>query len=564
MSPDPLSSRSPRRARLASALLAVAAPLALGGLAGCFAIGDGLPPPLDAFYYPTGLVVSPGRSALYVVNSDFDLQYNGGTVLALDLAALRDGQIAKLRTALNTEGTGAAQACAELGLEANDNPTLYPGPCKHLTLAPFVKKAAVIGAFASGGALALRPDPCADGTGARLFVPVRGDPSVTYFDIVDDRPLACSPPATTAPCADAICLVCDADPESGRCRGDHLVGRDPADSQRNLTLPVEPFGLAVDDLGESLVIAHQTEQLASLVVNRWGDGQKPTLEHYVGSLPAGPTDVAALPIPRLVRERWAAADASRSMDYTPAFGVSFRAAPEFDLLRYTNDVGASPQRPFITRSAASRIATTASTTDSRGLAVDASDRQACESGCSTGLDREACLRACAEDHPLRVFMGNRGPAALVTGEIQTVFTEKGLPGGGTEVTGAFEVASFQDAFPLAFGTSRVAIGHVIDKEGKRALRVFAVTFDSRFVFSFDPEARRVDAIIRTGRGPQAIAFDTGEEDDGNGNKRMYSTMFVAHFTDSWVGVVDLDMRNTATFGSMFLRVGQPQPPKESQ
>jgi hypothetical protein len=552
-------------------LLAASAPLALGGLGACFAIGEGLPPPLDKFYYPTGLLVSPGRSALYVINSDFDLQYNGGTVQALDLAALREGQINKLRTALNTEGTGAVQACAALGLAPNDNPTLYPGPCKPITLGPLVAKSTVIGAFASGGVLALRP--CKDGRGARLFVPVRGDPSVTYFDIVDDRQesAGCPKPTSyTPPCADAVCLSCGADPDSSRCSGDHLIGRDPGQSQRNLTLPVEPFGIAVDDLGESLVVAHQTQALASLVVNRWGsDAQnkdrRPTLEHYVGNLPAGPTDVVGLPIPKLILERWALEDpAARSIDYTPAFGLSFRAAPEFDLIRYESDEGSSAARPFITRAAAARIGITASSTDSRGVAVDASERQACESGCVEGAEREACLRTCVEKHPLRVFMGNRAPAALVTGEIATVFTEKGLPGGGTQVTGAFEVPSFQDAVPLAFGTSRVAIGRVIDQEGKPSLRVFAVTFDSRFVFSYDPQARRVDAIIRTGRGPQAIAFDTGEEDDGNGNKRMYSTMFVAHFTDSWVGVVDLDMRNPATFGSMFLSVGEPQPPKESQ
>src|ERR1700760_1591860 len=61
--------------------------VAAGG--GCFYTDNGLSPPTEGFYFPTGLVVSPGRTALYVANSDFDLQFNGGTVAVLDLGTLR-------------------------------------------------------------------------------------------------------------------------------------------------------------------------------------------------------------------------------------------------------------------------------------------------------------------------------------------------------------------------------------------------------------------------------------------------------------------------------------------
>src|SRR5262249_41715881 len=115
---------------------------------------------------------------------------------------------------------------------------------------------------------------------------------------------------------------------------------------------------------------------------------------------------------------------------------------------------------------------------------------------------------------------------------------------------------------------------------------FAVAFDSRFVFSYDPIGRRVDAIIRTGRGPHPIAFDTclpetalkpnglkiatcreikdtlpAKDDFG---KEGHSFLFVGHFTDSYVGVVDLDMRHDETFGTMFATVGKPTPPPESK
>ncbi|MRG90962.1 hypothetical protein GF068_03360 [Polyangium spumosum] len=545
----------------------------LVGLGGCFNVAEGLPPPLDAFYFPTGVLVSPGRTALYVANSDFDLQYSGGTMMALDLVLLRE-DTGRLRQAIldaaampvsNTEAM--AGACGAAGVGRNDNTTLYPGPCAPVALAPYLRggKVMTIGAFASDAVIAVKPDPCKDGRGARLFVPVRGDPSVTYFDITDDREITCEGAALPAasPCGDAICLACGAASEGARCGRDHLVGRDASDSQRELTLPVEPFGIAVDDVGASLVVVHQTEQTASLLVNRWES--EPALEHYLTNMPPGPTDVVAFPTPRLIAENRGA------IDYTPAFGVSFRSSAEFDVLRYNDDRGSSPARPFITRTAAVRIGATANSTDSRGVAIDASERQACEEACPTGATRGTCLRDCAEDHALGIFMANRNPAALVIGQVEAKFTEREGPS-GPEVSGAYEDITFHDAVPLAFGASRVEMGRVIGEDGKPAWRVFAVAFDSSFVFSYDPVARRVDTVIKTGRGPHALAFDTERMRDEAGNVVLdaqgepvwYSTMYVAHFTDSYVGVVDLDMRNQATFGSMYMTLGKPVPPKESQ
>src|SRR5437763_2865801 len=74
-----------RHALRAAGLLG--AGIALGG--GCYVNNEGYAPPTKAFYFPTGLAVSPGRTALYVANSDFDLQYNGGTVQVIDLGWVR-------------------------------------------------------------------------------------------------------------------------------------------------------------------------------------------------------------------------------------------------------------------------------------------------------------------------------------------------------------------------------------------------------------------------------------------------------------------------------------------
>src|SRR5215472_1987422 len=55
----------------------------------CASSGAGSSPPPNTFYFPVGLAVSPTGKVLYAVNSDFDLQWNGGTLQSYNLAALR-------------------------------------------------------------------------------------------------------------------------------------------------------------------------------------------------------------------------------------------------------------------------------------------------------------------------------------------------------------------------------------------------------------------------------------------------------------------------------------------
>ena len=71
------------------------------------------------------------------------------------------------------------------------------------------------------------------------------------------------------------------------------------------------------------------------------------------------------------------------------------------------------------------------------------------------------------------------------------------------------------------------------------------------------------SVIRTGRGPHALAVDT-QPDTTAGAKDGHALLYVGHFTDSYMGVVDLDMRHPNTFGTMFASVGTPLAPRESK
>jgi DNA-binding beta-propeller fold protein YncE len=543
---------------------------------GCFLGDTTVPPPVDAFYYPTGLVRSPGGSTLYVANSDFDLQYEGGTVFALDLTTLRP-QLGTLLAALRAVGTDAMRtvdaACDGICTTPsspsqscrNTNSVLHPGPCLAIPLSKATGDnlpAVSIGAFASGAVLVKRPNNTTD---ARLFIPVRGDPSITFIDVSNDEDSQ-SPGAFTGKlqCTSSVSV------KGARCTNDHLIGIAPFESTRSITLPTEPVGVAVSEDGSAIVVAHQTQQSVSLSVNRWPasvdtmneNGSKPTLEFVLGNLPTGPTEVVTVPIPKLFKARVELP--IPTIDYQPGFLVTYRAAPVVDLLRvHKNESGTA--RPFLSRSNETLISVNADGKDSRGIAIDSSARQSCEEDCPTDLvDGPVCLLGCMKI-PIAVYIANRTPPSLLVGRIETTTT----PEDSTTPTGAFDRVLISDSIPLAQGASKIAVGDVIDPEGKPSRRVFTAAFDSRLVFSYDPQARRVDAIIKTGRGPHALAFDhddaeTSTIEPGNKMQKGHAFLYIGHFTDSYLGVVDLDMRHPETFGTIFASVGTPMPPRGSK
>lgn len=515
--------------------------------AGCFTGSDGLFPPTESLYFPTAIVLSPGRTSLYVANSDFDLQFNGGTVQVMSVVDV-DGlpgtrTLAEAVAVWIQAGGTQEQICDAIGSTPNPDAVLYPGPCAAIQYTPLVRKFATVGAFTSGMTLL----PREDGSGMRLFATVRGDPSVTFFDVVDDR----DPAAPVSPCGDAFCLDCGGEGDEKRCSLGHRVGESAVSSLRGLTLPTEPSGIAAAPLaaGDALVVPHQTEDAASLLVNRWeptGTVPWPTLEFTLRDLDSGPTAVVAIPPPLLVRA------AQATITYRPGFVVSHNTAPVLSVLRYEDDAGSSPPRPFLIRTDTTTVTLQGEGTDNRGMAIDSTERDACEALTDpTDIDG---LRRCVEDFPLRFYAASRTPSALMVGTIESeVAVSDGI------VTSVDERVSLDELVPLPIGPSGVAIGNVINKQGQLEPRVFIVSFDSRKITIYDPRLRRVDADIVTGRGPFGMAFDTGLDQTG----ALRSHLYVSHFTDSYLGVVDLDMRRS-TFGSILISLGPPVPPREEQ
>jgi hypothetical protein len=212
------------------------------------------------------------------------------------------------------------------------------------------------------------------------------------------------------------------------------------------------------------------------------------------------------------------------------------------LLRYFDQTDSPTGQPFLGRAVVDVITTTQSN-DVRAIASDDSARRECESGCGAALN---CLGECAR-MPLPVYLANRAlvsstlsaPGSLLIGSTASI----------RRATPSNDRLLISDLVAMDDGPSRVSVGQILDERGEPRRRVFLTSFDSNVVTIFDPEARVVDARVPVGRGPTALVVD-----------EAHAIAYVAHFTDSYIGVIDLDARH-ASFGTLILALGNPTAPR---
>lgn len=308
------------------ALLALTTAVSIA-LCGC-PTNDGANPPADQFFYPIAAAVDPSGHALYIVNSDFDLRYNGGTVTSIDLDRVREA-IAN-PTQFNCRADRSqpgAFICDE---------TRFIRVAQTRKINPFAVDAA-LGTFASGR--------------ERLYVIVRGDNSLTWLDVSPDGNVDCGAPAGT----DAFCT--DA----------HRVGVDAAQSLRGDVLPQEPSSLSVDSARGWITVVHQnndpTYARASLFWDREAtratpQGSPPELMNVVTGLPRG--------LSHVLRLSGFEADASRA-----TWLATSRTENALTVLQaYPGNQALSDARPFLYRTAVAPITGLNQGNNSRGAALD--------------------------------------------------------------------------------------------------------------------------------------------------------------------------------------------------
>jgi hypothetical protein len=247
----------------------------------------------------------------------------------------------------------------------------------------------------------------------------------------------------------------------------------------------------------------------------------------------------------------------------PAFLETNNTTAELDLLRYYSDDGSSQVRPFLVKEATFPFTTNFGGTDSRGIAIDATQRLACKA--QAGADLQKC-----GEIPARVFFANRTPPSLVYGTI-------GGPSASGDGTFDPDLYTPSGNIPLLPGPSRVYVAPIVNTAGQYAVRVFIVNFDSASVQIYNPDSSRLADIdtIYVGPGPFAMAFDPFSLDEMANNRPVppdprqtavglntYRFAYVASFTQSFVQVIDLDSRQP-TYESVVYTLGNPTPPKGS-
>jgi hypothetical protein len=546
--------------------------------------GGGTDPPTDTFYFPVGLAVSSGGNALYAVNSDFDLQWNGGTLQSYDLFAIHRDTAALIKNNLAGMPVGTLNGTIPFVFQqSTGQPCLSNTPPKtnpdgsRIALgeacAPpvnsiqYVRSSVVIGAFATD----LQLQTSNGVVGTRLFSPVRGDASVTWADVgADDptkAPMGDAAATGTAPLtSDVFTLQCGT-PQGGTCSAAHRAGNtvDPLDS-RLVTMPGEPFGMSQTQDGTALAVTHQTATQTSLLTAGSPGGQPPSMQFVVSNIVFGGTGITFIPHDPQASVPPCETNGFVSPCVRPAFLETSNTSAEIDLLRYYSDDGSSLNRPFLTKEAAITFTTNLGGTDSRGIVIDPTPRAMCKATAITPAD----FRTCAEK-PARVFFANRTPPSLVYGQI-------GAPSTSGDGTYDPDFLSLDGNLPLPAGPSRVYLAPIVNLEHQFEVRVFVVNFDSSTISVYNPGSKgdlALMATINVGPGPFAMAFDPFNLDDvATGAQvgldprqdpslqiRKYRFAYVASFTQSYVQVIDLDQSQPTTFESVVFTLGNPTPPK---
>jgi hypothetical protein len=481
---------------------------------------QGVPPPLDRIAFPASALVDPDGRWLYVANSNSDLRYNSGTLVAVDLdATIRD------RFGRPEAAAPDWQVCAGADRVRVDSD---PDRCcwdylDHVILncdeRPYVPPDSTvpIGSFSAGMQFQAFTEPTcpppADSTpkanrhacntncpgepvDGRLFIGVRGNSSLTYVDTgrVYDPGLALAaqqpgqppPPGRTRPvfsCSDPA----SADPHV--CQVTATSAADataPGSTATPVHVPDEPYALALDG-----------EQDLLYVGNLRGDTTHPQtggISLFDVSRPTG--------VPRAVPTFIGASASFFNPDLNGNFGITSltkRSGQVYATSRYgTNVVNVIPSLDGACDQSLNDISLVAGTDVFSTPLLGAEIRG---------------IQFLPEGN--RAFVLQRVPPALV----------------------GFDVSRDQSAFgnfPSDILETCSAPTFLQGYDAGEGTRLYVSCFDAGQIYVFDPYVPRLIGVINAGRGPAGLAFPPNPRAD-----LPQRLAYVVGFSANDISVVDL-------------------------
>jgi hypothetical protein len=615
-------------------------------------LSSGTSPCREQFYYPTGIAIDPDGDVAYVTNGNADLRYSGGTVASIDLRyfecalqVVAHGYPADLSTLPECAGYEARVGDAVLGVHRFVDPTVNdtvavanhwpPGSgCRPALLdpsitecdeQPFIADAVRVGNFAGSirvqklGARAAcnsaagRSAAPADTGMRRLFVPVRGDPSVTFVDVrkappgtaAAAQPLCDGATPQTGTRAGLACLDCPdvlGDPlhVPNGCDPQRITVRDFAtptanpgaqcslDSTTCANLPPDPFGISLDEgctpegaNYSHLLVAHLSGGEMTLIdadptkqpISMTGTPSDPS-HVVVRDIRGGffPLDAAgrggAFSVtPRVPGDPTGYWYATSRLNPTVAM---FRVA-DVDLLlpigSFAVSLGNGPYATgadvrdlvFDSCTAANPACTAPRADGTPGAAAPGS--AASPDNCCLGVnqpcsgDGDCCSLACANGHctagaqGCRAFAVEEQPPSLFT--IDTRVEPERFPAGvpRNQVVDVVNICQGVSHLRMTQSFEGVAPG------GRPRTLLYAVCFNSGQVAVVDPDLARLVDNILVGSGPSEIAFNFGPGMPEPAHRRAY----VTEFLDMNLSVIDLDP-SSPRYHRVIGRIGISQPP----
>jgi hypothetical protein len=559
----------------------------------CAPFGTGEEPCRQQVYFPTGVAIDPSADVLYVSSSNADLRYSGGTVAAIDLVryecAVRyatAGAFVAGDPCLNldpfalplTDGTPfQANGVVQKFKLTDPDPTDAQGrtvvqvdaaSCNHDLLDPrivecdesrFVTSAVKIGNFAGSIRVQLRQGDF----DRRLWLPVRGDPSITFINVkrkYDGMPAPSSPVHDKLPSVAHLDCPDAQNPNPARtlddCNAQRVTVRDfhgsdgkplpacTADTDcptgvscqnaqcKPIPLPPEPFGLYLD-VGPKVNGAPAYERLAVTHLL----GGEVTLINAAANSPASTSDIT--PSENIVLDVHGGLFNADSAGRRGGFALA-PLHPGAPLSQPSYWFVTSRLNPAV---AMFRVA------DVSSLILPAPGFTLNNGPYLLGDDvRDLAVQADGN----RAFFIENHPPSLFTVDTRPIESSS---------TG-FPTNQVVDIVDVCQGPSHLGLRQWTEAGGPDApdrviTRLYVVCFQTGQVAVIDPDLAIITDTILVGRGPNDIAFNFG--DGIQPATPLPRRAYVTNFTDSDVSVIDLE-RGSPTENRVISRIGLTSPP----
>ncbi len=412
--------------------------------AGCSLTSDGLDPSPDVVNFPVAVVAS--ESDLFVVNSNFDLAFNGAAVQRVSRAGLE----AALTESRQAGHGGVVEVASVEGASS-----------------------VIIDSHAASARLSL--------DGRLLYVPVRSRGTLTVLRVLDGGGLDCGQAA------------------DGRCGDGARFGDEPAAHDRSATLPPDPVGVAVGDLGvlggtagdEFVVVGHRGGR-ASLFTrsSAANPGAEPQLLDVLGGLPLNHVTVALEP--------------GRGVVWMPSTFLNDDDNSDGQLGRVgvVRDPGRASST-FLFNAGAASLRGIRSNTDTRDVVFD-----------TLGGGRLA-------------YVLTRAPNAVAVVDLERSTRDLVV----------------RHLVPVGFGAARLALAS-FNVEGATKSFVLVSCYDSREIYVIDPEDAVTVAVLR-GQAADGVSRDASRHSGPfdlafvpGGGVVADPRLYVADFRASTVRVID--------------------------